>query len=130
MFGQGRLHMYEGHPLWRVTMPIRVMAMVGVHTLVVTNAVGAINPAYQVRRGQQLLLPHQVGDIMLVRDHINMLGLAGVSPLRGPNDETFGPRFFAVQEMYSKKLRAVAWRAAKEVTGRRGRSKEGWRSIR
>merc|ERR1712212_1415335 len=65
---QGRLHAYEGHPLWKVTMPVRVMRMVGANTLVVTNAVGSINPQYQV------------GDIMLVCDHINMFGLAGNSP--------------------------------------------------
>lgn len=100
---QGRLHTYEGHPLWRVTLPIRVMRMVGVTTLVVTNAVGSINPTYQV------------GDIMVVKDHINMLGLGGNSPLLGPNDESFGPRFFAVNEMYSKRLRSLALRAAREV---------------
>jgi len=100
---QGRLHTYEGHPLWRVTLPVRVMRMVGVNTLVVTNAVGSINPTYQV------------GDIMVVKDHINMLGLGGNSPLLGPNDESFGPRFFAVNEMYNKRLRSLALRAAREV---------------
>jgi len=100
---QGRLHAYEGHPLWRVTMPVRVMRMVGASTLLVTNAVGSINPSYQV------------GDIMLVRDHINMFGLAGNSPLRGPNDESFGPRFFAINDMYNARLRALAREAAREV---------------
>jgi len=100
---QGRLHAYEGHPLWKVTMPVRVMRMVGANTLVVTNAVGSINPQYQV------------GDIMLVCDHINMFGLAGNSPLRGPNDESFGPRFFALNGLYDSRLRQLAREAAQEV---------------
>jgi len=100
---QGRLHAYEGHPLWKVTMPVRVMRMVGANTLVVTNAVGSINPQYQV------------GDIMLVCDHINMFGLAGNSPLRGPNDESFGPRFFALNGLYDSKLRELARQAAEQV---------------
>merc|ERR1711934_1264823 len=100
---QGRLHAYEGHPLWKVTMPVRVMRMVGANTLVVTNAVGSINPQYQV------------GDIMHVCDHINMFGLAGNSPLRGPNDESFGPRFFALNGLYDSRLRQLARAAAQEV---------------
>jgi len=100
---QGRLHAYEGHPLWKVTMPVRVMRMVGANTLVVTNAVGSINPQYQV------------GDIMLVSDHINMFGLAGNSPLRGPNDESFGPRFFALNGLYDTRLRQLARQAAQQV---------------
>jgi len=100
---QGRMHVYEGHPLWRVTLPIRVMKMLGVRTLLVTNAVGSINPSYQV------------GDIMMVKDHINMFGFGGQSPLRGPNDESFGPRFFAVNDMYHPGLRGLLKEAAKEV---------------
>merc|ERR1712051_730315 len=84
-------------------MPVRVMRMVGAETLVVTNAVGSINPQYQV------------GDIMLVCDHINMFGLAGNSPLRGPNDESFGPRFFALNGLYDTRLRQLARQAAEEV---------------
>jgi len=79
------------------------MRMVGANTLVVTNAVGSINPTYQV------------GDIMLVCDHINMFGLAGNSPLRGPNDESFGPRFFALNGLYDTRLRELARSAAKQV---------------
>lgn len=100
---QGRLHVYEGHPLWRCTLPVRIMRMVGVTHLIVTNAVGGINPAYQV------------GDIMLVKDHINMFSLAAESPLRGPNDESFGPRFFSINDLYSKKWRNIAKAAAEEV---------------
>eukprot|EP00092_Neocalanus_flemingeri_P039766 GFUD01043305.1.p1 GENE.GFUD01043305.1~~GFUD01043305.1.p1 ORF type:complete len:317 (-),score=99.96 GFUD01043305.1:30-980(-) len=100
---QGRLHVYEGHPMWRCTLPVRIMRMVGVTHLIVTNAVGGLNPAYQV------------GDIMLVKDHINMFSLAAESPLRGPNDESFGPRFFSVNDLYSKKWRNLAKQAAEEV---------------
>jgi len=100
---QGRLHVYEGHPLWRCTMPVRILRMVGVTQLIVTNAVGGLNPAYKV------------GDIMLVKDHINMFGLAAESPLRGPNDESFGPRFFPINDLYSKRARSIARAAAEEV---------------
>ena len=57
----------------------------------------------------------QVGDIMLVKDHINMFGLAAESPLRGPNDESFGPRFFSVNSLYGKKWRNLALSAGEEV---------------
>jgi len=100
---QGRLHVYEGHPLWRCTMPVRILRMVGVTHLIVTNAVGGLNPDYKV------------GDIMLVKDHINMFGLAAESPLRGPNDESFGPRFFSVNSLYEKKMRNIALAAGEEV---------------
>lgn len=99
---QGRLHVYEGHPLWRVTFGVRVMKLLGVTNIITTNAVGGINPEYQV------------GDIMLVKDHINMFGLSGESPLRGPNDETFGPRFFSVNSLYRDVWRGLAREAAKE----------------
>jgi len=109
---QGRLHIYEGHPLWRVTLGVRVMKLLGVSKLVVTNAVGGINPELQV------------GDIMIVKDHINMFGLAGESPLRGPNDLFFGPRFFSINNMYSPRLRQLAAEAASE-TGIEDTVKEG-----
>ena len=79
------------------------MKLLGVKLLVVSNAVGGLNPTYNV------------GDIMLVRDHINMFGLSGESPLRGPNDESFGPRFFSVNNLYEKKWREVALEAAERV---------------
>jgi len=100
---QGRLHVYEGYPLWQCSLPIRVMKLLGVKLLVVSNAVGGLNPTYNV------------GDIMLVRDHINMFGLSGESPLRGPNDESFGPRFFSVNNLYEQKWRGVALEAAERV---------------
>ena len=103
---QGRLHVYEGYPLWQCTLPIRVMKLLGVKLLVVSNAVGGLNPTYNV------------GDIMLVKDHINMFGLSGESPLRGPNDESFGPRFFSVNNLYDARWREAAVEAAERVGGR------------
>ena len=82
------------------------MKLLGVKLLVVSNAVGGLNPAYNV------------GDIMLVKDHINMFGLSGESPLRGPNDESFGPRFFSVNNLYDARWREAAVEAAERVGGR------------
>ncbi len=98
---QGRFHYYEGHGLEAVTFPIRVMKALGVDTIIVTNAAGGINENYRP------------GDLMLIRDHINMTFR---NPLIGPNDETLGVRFPDMSEAYSKRLRAVA----KEVAGEQG----------
>ncbi|XP_037690366.1 purine nucleoside phosphorylase [Choloepus didactylus] len=100
---QGRFHFYEGYPLWKVTFPVRVFQLMGVDTLVVTNAAGGLNPKFEV------------GDIMLIRDHINMLGFSGQNPLRGPNDERFGPRFPAVSDAYDRNLRQKAHCAWKQM---------------
>jgi len=100
---QGRLHLYEGYPLWMCTLPVRIMKLLGVKMMIVSNAVGGLNPSYKV------------GDLMLVRDHINFLGLAGESPLRGPNDVNFGPRFFSVNDLYEEKWRNIAREAAEQV---------------
>ena len=93
---QGRFHLYEGYSLQVLTLPVRVMRALGAHTLIVTNAAGGINAAYRQ------------GDFMLIRDHINMPGLAGASPLVGPNDERFGERFPALAQAYDAGLRALA----------------------
>ncbi|XP_077170275.1 purine nucleoside phosphorylase [Paroedura picta] len=100
---QGRFHMYEGYPLWKVTFPVRVFSLLGVETLIVTNAAGGLNPDYKV------------GDIMLIRDHINMPGFAGVNPLSGPNDDRFGARFPAMSDAYDPDLRKLARTVAKEM---------------
>lgn len=71
---QGRFHYYEGYPLAKCSMPVRVMKLVGCTHLVATNAAGGLNDKYNV------------GDIMIVKDHINIMGFAGNSPLQGPND--------------------------------------------
>jgi len=93
---QGRFHLYEGYSLQVLTLPVRVMRALGAHTLIVTNAAGGVNAAYRQ------------GDFMLIRDHINMPGLAGASPLVGPNDERFGARFPALAQAYDAGLRALA----------------------
>ena len=93
---QGRFHSYEGYSLQLVTLPVRVMHLLGAHTLIVTNAAGGVNAAYRP------------GDFMLIRDHINIPGMAGMNPLMGPNDERFGPRFPPLAGAYDAALRALA----------------------
>jgi purine-nucleoside phosphorylase len=100
---QGRAHHYEGHSLARVTLPIRVMQLMGIKTLIVTNAAGAINPSFRP------------GDLMLITDHINFMGMAGNSPLRGPNDESLGPRFPDMSRAYDRELRGLALAVADEA---------------
>ncbi len=100
---QGRAHYYEGHSMQQVTLPVRVMQRLGFETLIVTNAAGAINPAFRP------------GDVMLITDHINLMGMAGVSPLRGPNDDSLGVRFPDMSRAYDRELRALALEAAAEA---------------
>ncbi|XP_046478536.1 purine nucleoside phosphorylase [Neodiprion pinetum] len=89
---QGRFHYYEGYPLWKCSMPVRVMKLVGASHLIATNAAGGLNPNYKI------------GDIMMMRDHVNMMGFAGNNPLQGPNDDRFGPRFPPMNRAYNLKL--------------------------
>lgn len=93
---QGRFHLYEGYSLQVLTLPVRVMRFLGAHTLIVTNAAGGVNAGYRQ------------GDFMLLRDHINMPGLAGASALMGPNDERFGERFPPLARAYDSGLRDLA----------------------
>ncbi len=88
----GRVHGYEGHPWWQVTLPVRVLAALGVQVLVVTNAAGAVHTALQP------------GDILLMTDHIN---LTGANPLAGPNDSRLGPRFPDMTAAYDPDLRGL-----------------------
>jgi purine-nucleoside phosphorylase len=96
---QGRFHFYEGHGLDAVVFPIRVMKLLGVETIIVTNAAGGINEGYNA------------GDLMLIRDHINMTFR---NPLIGANEEEMGARFPDMSEAYSKELRELAKGVAKE----------------
>jgi purine-nucleoside phosphorylase len=99
---QGRAHFYEGYPMARIGLPIRVMQRLGVEILIVTNAAGAVNPDFSP------------GDLMLITDHLNLIGMAGQSPLRGPNLDVLGPRFPDMSQAYDRALMALARRIADE----------------
>ncbi|XP_062403126.1 purine nucleoside phosphorylase 6 [Sardina pilchardus] len=99
---QGRFHFYEGYNITTVTYPVRVFFLLGVEILIVTNAAGGLNPDFSV------------GDIMMIKDHINMPGFAGQNPLCGPNDERFGVRFPCMSDAYDKDLAQLAQEAAEE----------------
>ncbi len=88
---QGRFHYYEGYTMEEVTFPVRVFATLGIRTLIVSNAAGAVNPDYRV------------GDLMVITDHINFMP----NPLVGPNLDDFGPRFPDMTDTYSPRLRAL-----------------------
>lgn len=103
MVQQGRAHFYEGHTLQQATLPIRVMHLLGLEIIIVTNAAGAINPAFRP------------GDVMLITDHINIMGMAGFSPLRGPNESSFGARFPDMSQAYDRDLQARALAAAQQA---------------
>jgi len=97
---QGRVHLYEGYSAKEVTFPMRVLGRLGIQGAILTNAAGAINPAYSQ------------GALVAIRDHIN---LQGENPLIGPNDEKFGTRFPDMSEAYSKEFREIALSAAKSL---------------
>jgi purine-nucleoside phosphorylase len=104
---QGRVHLYEGHTAERATFPVRVLHALGVHTLIVTNAAGGLNPSFRA------------GDLMLITDHINF---TGTNPLVGPNDAALGPRFPDMSRAYHPALRETAAAAAQaeQITLREG----------
>jgi len=105
----GRFHYYEGYEFEQLAAPIRVFKLLGVRAAILTNAAGAVNTAYRV------------GDIMVIKDHIK---LAGMSPMRGPNLDELGPRFFDTSEMYAPALRKLALECAERV-GQKYRTHEG-----
>src|SRR5215510_11548813 len=96
----GRAHYYEGHDMRTVTFGVRVLGLLGVKFLILTNAAGGVNTSFSQ------------GALMVIDDHINLIGS---SPLIGPNDERFGPRFPDMTEVYSYRLRAVADRAGAAI---------------
>ena len=96
---QGRIHYYEGYPMELVTLPIRVMKVIGIRNLFVSNAAGGIN------------FDFKVGDLMIIRDHINLLP----NPLIGPNLDDFGPRFPDMTHPYDKSLIAKAKEIASQM---------------
>jgi len=99
---QGRTHFYEGYTMGQVTLSVRVMQRLGCDKLVVTNAAGAINPDF---------IP---GDLMLINDHLNLIGMGGANPLFGPNLDEFGPRFPDMSQPYDRNLLALARQACEE----------------
>lgn len=89
---QGRTHYYEGHQISKIGLPIRVMQRLGVKTLILTNASGGLNDDYYP------------GDLMIIKDHLGLLPMAGENPLRGPNLDEFGPRFPDMSAIYNPEL--------------------------
>ena len=96
---QGRVHFYEGHPLWQVTLPVRVMKNLGIEILIVSNAAGGLHPGFSV------------GDVMVISDHIN---LTGQNPLIGPHADCLGPRFPDMTAAYDRELIVLSEQVALE----------------
>lgn len=96
----GRKHMYEGDALIKTVFPVRVCKLLGVGTLIVTNAAGGLNKTYQI------------GDLVILCDHLSFAGLGGCNPLIGRNIPEFGPRFPPVSDAYDVGLRILAFKAA------------------
>jgi purine-nucleoside phosphorylase len=97
---QGRVHAYEGYPMQELVFPTRLLATLGIHSLILTNAAGGINKNYTP------------GDLVLIEDHINLMGN---NPLVGPNISELGTRFPDMTEAYNLELRSVLQKAAKEI---------------
>ncbi len=100
---RGRAHYYEGYSMQQVTVPVRVLRALGVETIIITNAAGGINDQFRA------------GDLMLIVDHINLAGMTGLNPLRGPNDPTLGPRFPDMTNAYDPSLMRLARETAERL---------------
>lgn len=98
-----RLHYYEGFTLEETTVPVKIAKLLGINFLLVTNAAGSCNPNYKA------------GDVMIIKDHVNFLGMGGNHPFIGPNIPELGPRFFAVNDVYDKNVINNAKKIAKEM---------------
>ena len=107
---QGRTHFYEGYSMSHITLPVRVMLRLGLEMMIVTNAAGGVNPDFAP------------GDVMLITDNLNLMGMSGLNPLMGPNLDELGPRFPDMSQVYDKELMAVTRRIAEEegITLREG----------
>lgn len=107
---QGRVHYYEGYSMGQVTLPVRVMQRLGIEIMIVTNAAGGVNPEF---------VP---GDVMLITDNLNLMGMSGLNPLMGPNLDEIGPRFPDMSQAYDKELGTIARKVASEndITLREG----------
>ena len=107
---QGRVHFYEGYTMNEVTLPVRIMQRLGLEMMIVTNAAGGVNPDF---------VP---GDVMLITDNLNLMGMSGLNPLMGPNLDEIGPRFPDMSQVYDKELMAVARKVAtdNDITMREG----------
>ena len=99
---QGRVHFYEGYSMSQITLPVRVMIRLGLEMMIVTNAAGGINPDY---------VP---GDVMLIKDNLNLVGMSGANPLMGPNIDELGPRFPDMSRAYDLELMEKARKVAAE----------------
>jgi purine-nucleoside phosphorylase len=100
---QGRVHYYEGYSMDQVVLPVRVMQRLGIEILIVTNAAGAINPDFNP------------GDLMLITDHLNIIGMAGPNPLRGPNFDQIGTRFPDMSRAYDRELGQITREIARNI---------------
>jgi len=99
---KGRIHFYEGYSMSQITLPVRVMLRLGLEMMIVTNAAGGVNPDF---------VP---GDVMLITDNLNLMGMSGTNPLMGPNIDELGPRFPDMSRSYDQELMAVARKAAEQ----------------
>jgi purine-nucleoside phosphorylase len=97
---QGRIHFYEGYSMSQITLPVRVMLRLGLEMMFVTNAAGGVDPDF---------VP---GDVMLITDHLNLIGMTGANPLMGPNIDELGPRFPDMSQSYDRKLMDIARQVA------------------
>ncbi|RIK29283.1 MAG: purine-nucleoside phosphorylase [Anaerolineae bacterium] len=102
MVMQGRVHFYEGYSISQIALPVRVMIRLGLEMVIVTNAAGGVNPEF---------VP---GDVMLITDNLNLMGMTGANPLMGPNIAELGPRFPDMSQAYDRKLMDLARKAAVE----------------
>ena len=107
---QGRIHYYEGYTMGQVTLPVRVMQRMGIPSMIVTNAAGGVHPDFEP------------GDVMLITDQLNLMGMSGLNPLMGPNLDEIGPRFPDMSQPYDRIYSDLARSIAKEngITLREG----------